>query len=190
MILQIRKKRVSYAPYNNQVQSLKEQIDGIEQATVHKFQGKEKDTIIISTVEDEITDFVDDPYLLNVAVSRAKKKLILVVTGNEQNKERNIIIFYVVVMLFVSLGNAPNYAVTIIGLEDARAQAEEQVQNSESIEDEEKTTMIESQNNYVQQVKDVQKETFIIITAIDAILFVIGVIIQFKYTQKYMNDED
>lgn len=78
------------APYNNQVQSLKEQIDGIEQATVHKFQGKEKDTIIISTFEDEITDFVDDPYLLNVAVSRAKKKLILVVTGNEQNKERNI----------------------------------------------------------------------------------------------------
>lgn len=78
------------SPYNNQVQSLKEQIDGIEQATVHKFQGKEKDTIIISTVEDEITDFVDDPYLLNVAVSRAKKKLILVVTVNEQNKERNI----------------------------------------------------------------------------------------------------
>ena len=93
-------------------------------------------------------------------------------------------------MLFVSLGNALNYAVTIIGLEDARAQAEEQVQNSESIEDEEKTTMIESQNNYVQQVKDVQKETFIIITAIDAIFIDIGVIIQFKYTQKYMNDED
>ena len=46
MILQIRKKRVSLTPYNNQVQSLKEQIDGIEQATVHKFQGKEKDTII------------------------------------------------------------------------------------------------------------------------------------------------
>ena len=102
---------------------------------------------------------------------------------NLRKFKRNIIIFYVVVMLFVSLGNALNYAVTIIGLEDARAQAEEQVQNSESIEDEEKTTMI-------QQVKDVQKETFIIITAIDAILFVIGVIIQFKYTQKYMNDED
>ena len=109
---------------------------------------------------------------------------------NLRKFKRNIIIFYVVVMLFFSLGNALNYAVTIIGLEDARAQAEEQVQNSESIEDEEKTTMIESQNNYVQQVKDVQKETFIIITAIDAILFVIGVIIQFKYTQKYMNDED
>ena len=46
--------------------------------------------IIISTVDDEISDFADDPYLINVAVSRAKKKLMLVVTGNEQSKERNI----------------------------------------------------------------------------------------------------
>lgn len=59
-------------------------------ATVHKFQGREKENIIISTVDDEISDFVDDPYLLNVAVSRAKKRLILVVTGNEQTRERNI----------------------------------------------------------------------------------------------------
>jgi hypothetical protein len=57
---------------------------------VHKFQGKEKENIIISTVDDEISDFADDPYLINVAVSRAKKKLMLVVTGNEQSKERNI----------------------------------------------------------------------------------------------------
>lgn len=46
--------------------------------------------IIISTVDDEISDFADDPYLINVAVSRAKKKLMLVVTGNEQSKEHNI----------------------------------------------------------------------------------------------------
>lgn len=46
--------------------------------------------IIISTVDDEISDFTDDPYLINVAVSRAKKKLMLVVTGNKQSKERNI----------------------------------------------------------------------------------------------------
>lgn len=37
-------------------------IAGIEIATVHKFQGREKDTVIISTVDDEISDFVDDPY--------------------------------------------------------------------------------------------------------------------------------
>ena len=79
------------APYKNQVAALEREITGIDAATVHKFQGKEKDTIIISTVDDEISDFADDPYLINVAVSRAKNKLILVVTGNQQVKERNII---------------------------------------------------------------------------------------------------
>lgn len=78
------------APYRNQVKALEREIKDIDAATVHKFQGKEKDTIIISTVDDEISDFADDPYLINVAVSRAKKKLVLVVTGNEQVKERNI----------------------------------------------------------------------------------------------------
>ena len=71
------------APYKNQVEAL-------SKATVHKFQGKEKENIIISIVDDEISDFADDPYLINVAVSRAKKKLMLVVTGNEQSKEHNI----------------------------------------------------------------------------------------------------
>lgn len=78
------------APYKNQVKALEREFKDIDAATVHKFQGKEKDTIIISTVDDEISDFADDPYLINVAVSRAKKKLMLVVTGNEQTKERNI----------------------------------------------------------------------------------------------------
>ena len=78
------------APYKNQVEALTREFTDVDAATVHKFQGKEKDTIIISTVDDEISDFADDPYLINVAVSRAKKKLLLVVTGNEQTKERNI----------------------------------------------------------------------------------------------------
>lgn len=78
------------APYKNQVEALNREINDIDIATVHKFQGKEKENIIISTVDDEISDFTDDPYLINVAVSRAKKRLLLVVTGNEQSKERNI----------------------------------------------------------------------------------------------------
>ena len=78
------------APYKNQVEALSKEIKDIDAATVHKFQGKEKENIIISTVDDEISDFADDPYLINVAVSRAKKKLMFVVTGNEQTKERNI----------------------------------------------------------------------------------------------------
>ena len=78
------------APYKNQVEALSKEITDIDAATVHKFQGKEKENIIISTVDDEISDFADDPYLINVALSRAKKKLMLVVTGNEQSKEHNI----------------------------------------------------------------------------------------------------
>ncbi len=79
------------APYKNQAEALENEFKDIDASTVHKFQGREKDTIIISTVDDEITDFADDPYLINVAVSRAKKKLLLTVTGNEQTKERNIL---------------------------------------------------------------------------------------------------
>lgn len=63
---------------------------GVEVDTVHKFQGREKDAIVITTVDDEVTDFSDDPYLLNVAISRAKKRLCLVVSGNEQPADSNI----------------------------------------------------------------------------------------------------
>lgn len=79
-------------PYNDQVASLQHAFSEkqFDIATVHKFQGREKDAIIISTVDDEITSFSDDPNLMNVAVSRAKKSLHLVVSGNEQPKNSNI----------------------------------------------------------------------------------------------------
>lgn len=78
------------APYNGQTDQLNKQVESYYSATVHKFQGREKDVMIVSTVDDEISDFVDDPSLVNVAVSRAVKRLILVVTGNEQTKRGNI----------------------------------------------------------------------------------------------------
>lgn len=53
--------------------------------TVHSFQGREKDTIIMSTVLDDnakykkyLQEFVDSPNMINVAVSRAKNQFILV----------------------------------------------------------------------------------------------------------------
>jgi superfamily I DNA and/or RNA helicase len=78
------------APYNNQVNQLNKQLPEIECSTVHKFQGREKDHMIMSAVDDQITAFSDDPNLLNVAISRAKKKFCIVVTGNEQNQKGNI----------------------------------------------------------------------------------------------------
>jgi hypothetical protein len=52
----------------------------IEIDTVHKYQGREKRVIIITTVSNEANEFVDNPNLLNVAVSRAQEKLRLVVS--------------------------------------------------------------------------------------------------------------
>ncbi|WP_155997633.1 AAA domain-containing protein [Streptococcus ruminantium] len=77
-------------PYRKQKTKLQEQINYLESDTVHKFQGREKDTIIITTVDNNITRFTDDPYLLNVAISRAKSKLFIVMTGNEQSLDKNI----------------------------------------------------------------------------------------------------
>lgn len=80
------------APYIDQVAEIEKELDspGIEVHTVHKFQGREKDAIVLTTVDDVITDFSDDPYLLNVAVSRAKRRLVLVVSGSEQPSDSNI----------------------------------------------------------------------------------------------------
>lgn len=56
--------------------------------TVHKFQGRECDEIVFSTVLDKkrssqaLLDFVDDPRMVNIAVSRAKNQFTLV-TGDE-----------------------------------------------------------------------------------------------------------
>ena len=80
------------APYREQVRAVSAALPDkkIEVDTVHKFQGREKNAIIITTVDDHITDFSGDPYLLNVAISRAKDKLCLVTSGNEQTKNSNI----------------------------------------------------------------------------------------------------
>lgn len=78
------------APYNSQVEQFRALIPEIEAATVHKYQGREKDTIIMSVTDDYITEFADNANLLNVAVSRAKNKFYLVVTGNDQGLKGNI----------------------------------------------------------------------------------------------------
>ncbi|MCM1141549.1 MAG: DNA2/NAM7 family helicase [Muribaculum sp.] len=78
------------APYNSQVNQFQAQIPSIEAATVHKYQGREKDTIIMSVTDDQITEFADNANLLNVAVFRAKEKFCLVVSGNPQELNGNI----------------------------------------------------------------------------------------------------
>ncbi|PHR26049.1 MAG: DNA helicase [Desulfotalea sp.] len=71
------------SPYRKQTDKLAQRINGYQVDTVHKFQGRERDIIILSTVANQKNAFVDNANLINVAVSRAVKKLILVVSGNQ-----------------------------------------------------------------------------------------------------------
>jgi len=78
-------------PYRKQVSETNKLlgIPELEVDTVHKFQGREKDAVIFTTVADEINEFIDDPNLINVAVSRAVKELV-VITSNKVFKKHGI----------------------------------------------------------------------------------------------------
>ncbi|MRH41574.1 AAA family ATPase [Aquibacillus halophilus] len=77
------------SPYRLQADELQKTIGNqdLEADTVHKYQGREKEIIIITTVANrvEANDFVDDPNLINVAVSRAVDKLVVVVAEGSEN---------------------------------------------------------------------------------------------------------
>lgn len=67
------------APYRNHANILQKQLPyGAEADTIHKYQGREKDVIIFNTVKNKIEEFIDNPNLINVAVSRAVKEFIVV----------------------------------------------------------------------------------------------------------------
>ncbi len=89
------------APYNNQIDLLKSKYaqNGYLIDTIHKFQGKERDCVIVSCVgnkvvfydDDERIDFLNNPNLINVAISRAKKKLYIVVSEQLLDQEGTIL---------------------------------------------------------------------------------------------------
>ncbi len=68
------------SPYRRHVTETKKLIQHseLEVDTIHKYQGREKGTIIFTTVANKMTLFINDANLINVAVSRAINELILV----------------------------------------------------------------------------------------------------------------
>lgn len=67
------------APYRKQVDAMtaeNQRRNVID--TVHKFQGREKDAILFVSTDDKASSFLEQPSLINVAVSRAKKKFWLI----------------------------------------------------------------------------------------------------------------
>lgn len=79
-------------PYRKQTNALQREFIGttVKADTVDKFQGQEKKIVILSTVDNEITDFTDDANRLNVAISRAIEQLILVVNDGDSMIDKNI----------------------------------------------------------------------------------------------------
>lgn len=79
-------------PYRNQTNALQKAFKGtmVKADTVDKFQGQESKVIILSTVDNEISDFTDNANRLNVAISRAIEQLIIVVNDSDSLKDKNI----------------------------------------------------------------------------------------------------
>ncbi len=83
-------------PYRKQVEKAVQQFEAeLESDTVHKYQGREKEVMMMSTVLDrtragsEGMNFVSDPRMINVAVSRAQKQFILVTDHSAFRKYGN-----------------------------------------------------------------------------------------------------
>ncbi len=67
------------SPYRNHADMLQALLPkGCEADTIHKYQGREKDVIIFNSVANSINSFIDNPNLINVAVSRATKGFVMV----------------------------------------------------------------------------------------------------------------
>lgn len=77
-------------PYRQQADEINKALGKDIASTVHKYQGRECDTIIMSMVDNEPTEFSDDSNLLNVAISRAKTHLYVVTNSNKMPKESNL----------------------------------------------------------------------------------------------------
>jgi very-short-patch-repair endonuclease/RecA/RadA recombinase len=79
-------------PYRNQTNALQEAFagTGIQADTVDKFQGRENDVIILSTVDNKISEFTDNANRLNVAISRAIEQLIVVINSDDDTRDTNI----------------------------------------------------------------------------------------------------
>jgi hypothetical protein len=80
------------SPYRVQATRIRSSVGLVETEvdTVHKYQGREKRVIIITTVANETNEFVDNPNLLNVAVSRAQEKLRLVLSQEMAEGNGNV----------------------------------------------------------------------------------------------------
>ncbi len=79
-------------PYRYQASLIQREFGNeVESSTIHKFQGREKKTIIFSSVVNDVNDFVGNDNLINVAVSRAIDKFILITSDKVFNSKSGVL---------------------------------------------------------------------------------------------------
>ena len=79
-------------PYAYQAEQIQEQLgEKVDASTIHKFQGREKKTIIFSSVVNDTNDFVNNENLINVAVSRATDRFILVTSDKAAKSKSGVL---------------------------------------------------------------------------------------------------
>lgn len=78
------------SPYRDQVAGIRARVHDVEVDTVHKYRGREKNSIIYSAVDYKPNRFNDSPNLINVAVSRAKDRFILVSSDFAEYEKSNL----------------------------------------------------------------------------------------------------
>ncbi len=89
------------APYRAQVELIRNKVadSSILTDTVHKFQGKERSVMILSTTSDrttiypdsERTDFLNNTNLINVAISRARDRLYVIASTEALSQEGTLL---------------------------------------------------------------------------------------------------
>lgn len=92
------------SPFRHQANLITEKYttDRIEADTIHKFQGRQKEEVILSfvvnsldreynNVENRLYDFVTNEQLLNVAISRGRNKVIVIVADKVYHSSNNAI---------------------------------------------------------------------------------------------------
>lgn len=77
-------------PYRPQAEAINQALGMDIASTVHSYQGRECDTIILSMVKSTPTKFSNKDDLINVAVSRAKKRLYIVTSSNDLPEDSNL----------------------------------------------------------------------------------------------------
>ena len=80
------------SPYRAQVIGMANEscFSGVDIRTVHQYQGREKRNIAFITKKNEITDFLNNANLINVAVSRAIERIVVITTPKIAAGQNNV----------------------------------------------------------------------------------------------------